>query len=173
MSGKTCARCATYKPLECFGVKARVKDGRKARCKACLVIETRAYTEQNKEAVAARVKRWVESNSEEVKAYGKAYYAAQRDRLAARAREWKASNPAMVLSNVAARKSRMRRPVLWADKFLIADIYAYARIIRSIGIDCHVDHMVPMNGKRVSGLHVEQNLTVLLAFDNLSKGASF
>lgn len=37
------------------------------------------------------------------------------------------------------------------------------------GIDWHVDHMIPLQAKKVSGLHVWNNLQVIPAFMNLKK----
>lgn len=62
----------------------------------------------------------------------------------------------------------------WADQKKIREIYLRAqRLTEETGIEHHVDHEIPLRGETVSGLHVENNLQVLKAVDNMRKGNSF
>ena len=62
---------------------------------------------------------------------------------------------------------KIDRVPLWADLEKIKELY------RKCPEGYHVDHIIPLQGKLVSGLHVETNLQYLLATDNLHKSNTF
>jgi len=71
------------------------------------------------------------------------------------------------------RRARMLyAQVRWADRDEVRSIYRECRRRNQAAgeIRWHVDHIVPIAGKAVSGLHVPGNLRIISAKENLSKG---
>ena len=67
----------------------------------------------------------------------------------------------------------MRTPKwLTKDEFwLIQQAYNLAQLrTKMTGVAWQVDHVIPLRGKRVSGLHVPTNLQVIPEIVNLKKG---
>lgn len=56
----------------------------------------------------------------------------------------------------------------WADLSAIGDVY-----VKATALGHHVDHIIPLRGKTVCGLHVECNLQILPPDINRKKGARF
>jgi hypothetical protein len=74
-----------------------------------------------------------------------------------------------VASKTAARRSsKMQRTPIWSDLSKIRQIYAEARKAGMV-----VDHIIPLQGKLVSGLHVPENLQIMSAIENMKKSNRF
>lgn len=68
------------------------------------------------------------------------------------------------------RAAKLQRTPAWACHEAMRAIYAEAaRLTAETGIEHHVDHEYPLQGRLVSGLHVETNLRVLTASENSRK----
>lgn len=81
-----------------------------------------------------------------------------------------ARRPPSVRSPRKAYSARLARATpAWADRGQIYRIYNEAADMRAEGIPATVDHIYPLAGELVSGLHVHQNLRIVSHFDNSRK----
>lgn len=82
---------------------------------------------------------------------------------------------ALVRFHVAKRRAaRLRRTPSWADMDAIRSFYDEARRLTiETGVEHHVDHDIPLQGKLVSGLHVHNNLQILTGSENSRKKNRF
>jgi hypothetical protein len=79
------------------------------------------------------------------------------------------------MSKASARKAtKLSATPSWANQEQIKRIYAAcAKITKQTGIEHHVDHIIPLQGESVCGLHVENNLSIIPAKMNLQKSNKF
>ena len=72
------------------------------------------------------------------------------------------------------RAAKIDASPVWADRAKIKEIYKDCVLKSSGGKVRHeVDHIVPLRGKNVCGLHNEFNLQVITATDNRAKSNKF
>lgn len=152
--------------------------------------KSRAYREANKASISERNKAYREQNAEVIRQKKAAAYLAkaeaEREKRRAnyrenagqyveRAKQWKKRNPDKIVASTVKRISWVKRATpAWANEFFISEAYHLAKVREKVlGGKWHVDHIIPLRGKFVSGLHVEDNLQVIPAKANLLKGAEF
>jgi hypothetical protein len=99
----------------------------------------------------------------------------QLPRLRKAVARWKQNNKATVnAGNKARQAAKLYRTPKWLNKQQRTEIVVWYRRAQLAtlftGTIYHVDHIVPLLGKSVCGLHVPWNLQLLTAFENVSKG---
>ncbi len=85
-------------------------------------------------------------------------------------------NKPKVAANTRKRQaSQLQRTPAWdPDAHLIVAKYQLATMLsQAAGIPHHVDHIIPLQGRKVSGLHVFSNLRVIPGSDNVKKSNKF
>jgi len=141
----------------------------------------------------ARIKAWREANPEKWAEQSKRYAKKHPTKRVAAVLKWKASNPekaaevsrrsrlknkARVNANKAFyRASKRNRTPVWLtefDKLKIRCLYSIAAMLsRENKEEWHVDHIIPLNGKNVSGLHVPNNLWFIKGEENRLKNNKY
>ncbi len=144
-STRQCKKCGT--------ATQRYADG---KCKPCAHRKAQAYYERNKAAIKKRHLQYAQENAEKKRKIASEWAKANRAR---RAEMWAAYYTA-----------KMTAMPQWVDRKAIQAIYERARQATiETGIQHHVDHIIPLQGEMVSGLHVPWNLQVLTARENAAK----
>ena len=139
----------------------------------------RAWDIANKEKVKIYKKEWIKNITKEQRSKynlrARARYQENIEHNIERKKVYKANNKHIVNANAAKRRAcELKRTPAWLtefDKLKIKCIYSIATMLTHENKELwHVDHIIPLQGKLVSGLHVPTNLQVIPAHMNCKKG---
>lgn len=187
---KRCSKCKHEISVSLFNRCSARADGLSNYCKSCACLHARAWQIANQAQDHDNKKRWKSKNQDKIRRsltkwhdknptyqhnYDVKRYRENRDRERCRNTEWRRNNHARVLSNNARRDAaRRRRAPVWLNvdqRKTIEEFYITARELSWLSDGgLHVDHIVPLRGRTVSGLHVPWNLQIIPAEMNLRKG---
>jgi 5-methylcytosine-specific restriction endonuclease McrA len=174
---KICSVCKVSLDSSSFYKSKATKDGFQSTCKTCQCSRkeyTKAYREANKEKLSAQNKQWREENKDHVKERTRKKYLENVEEQRMKRREHYSENRALYLHYSKLRKYRINRASpSWLTTEMttqIRDVYKESRrLTDSTGIPHEVDHIVPLKGETVCGLHVPWNLRVITKEENIRK----
>ena len=168
---RACSKCLEVKADAEFSRDRRRVSGLRAECKKCSSAAHSAWRSSNVEKCRQNIKKWRANNQERAKELSRdgmrRAYLATPDRYRRIAVRWAAENKESRAEQQS--KRRAKGICAWANKEKIKEIYAFAKEFRGACFDVEVDHIEPLQGETVCGLHVEHNLRVCLASANRSK----
>lgn len=166
-------------------------------CIECRQIKSRENYAKNPQKEIDATKKYYAANAEEIKRKRREKYVVNREKENIGAKErsavWRKLNPdkvkahkaikdaykkanphksaALLAKRRAAKKHRTPSWLTPDQLWMIEQAYELASLrSKTTGFAWHVDHICPLQGKDVSGLHVPWNLQVIPWRDNLSKG---
>ena len=162
MAKKVCKKC---------GGEDFVPNGKRGtRCSPCNQKRNLKSYYENKETILLKQASWYLLNKDKVRERQKVYE--QTSEYKENKARWSRNNKQYKRFESSKRRASVsNRTPSWADMGYIKLFYKLAkyeegRTRRAV----EVDHIVPLRGKYVSGLHCEHNLQLLFKEDNRSKG---
>ncbi len=161
---KKCIRCNKKKKLNSFSIDRSRKFGIKDYCLACNKILSDSDYQKNKKQRKRKHKEWREKNKEYHNKLCREHYYKNKSRYNENNKKWLKNHPEYMSYARDLRRAQVKQALPnWADKIHIRKIYD------NRPKDMVVDHIVPLQGKNVRGLHVPWNLTYLTKHENQIK----
>lgn len=173
--------------LDLFVIAKDCNYGRKHICKACRQERrtdkqnkeyAKKYYEENKEELSEKKKKYWNYNKDYFSIKAKELYIQQREERLAKVKEYASLNRGKC--NALTKKyklAKLQRTPKWLtedDYWIMEQFYITAQErTEKHGIQFHVDHIIPLQGKYVSGFHCPENLQIITAESNLSKSNKY
>lgn len=175
---KICSVCKLQLSLDKFAKRKKAKDGLNCSCKSCKSIEDKKYRLANKDKIKERKQLYYITNKNKISNQTKQNYYKNKEERLNKIAEWKRKNKEKVNFSCAKRRAaKLSRNIYPEDEynsFVLEEAYILSNLrSQLLKIVFHVDHIVPLMGKTVNGLHVADNIQIIPASENCSKRADY
>ena len=163
---KYCKYCKCTKDLSEFYKKKTGKFGVKAECKLCSSLYEKIRWGKNKLTYIY---------SDEKKERRRNYYLINKTKVLEQSKKWAKENSYKKRICCAFRRTAILNATpYWANINAINEIYKQASMMSKVNnVKYEVDHIIPLQGKNVCGLHNEFNLQILTMTENRIKATKY
>jgi len=152
----------------CYGCFLEAKKKYREINKTEIARKFKQWNEKNREKRAVSQKIWQQKNNEYIKRKSKIYYEKNKAKKAEYLRIWRLSNKDKVLATATTHKI-IRKRLICGQKLARTFAREISEIYRFCPTGFEVDHIIPLRGKDVNGLHVPWNLQYLPTLENRRK----
>lgn len=170
---KVCLTCGEEKVAEDFYKNRRALDGLNYRCKTCSKKADADRYAREREVLREKSRQRYQADRKSQIERVKKYQNENRAAVAERDREYRIKNlKRYAVYQSYARAKRRKRSIQLSEEAVmeIKAIYLKARQrTEDTGVLHHVDHIVPLQGDVMSGLHAPWNLQIITASENMAK----
>lgn len=145
-----------------------------------------AYRKENPDKIKAQYEaakdrkrhvkaKWRKANAEAIRAKKADWRRLNADHVRAKKAHWQKQNPHKAVASVSRRRAlKLKATPSWADQVAIDQYYLIAGFLSfELGIEFHVDHIVPLQSDVVQGFHSQHNLNIALGSWNIAKSNSW
>jgi hypothetical protein len=165
---KLCNKCSTILDIKNFARSSKEKSGLHTSCRVCDSKANKTYRDSHVDEEKLRAKKYREANKDSIAKYRREYCLVNKEKISEFHKKYfQLNKPDFYAREAKYRASKLKATPKWANLVAIKEIY------QTCPEGYHVDHIVPLQGKLVCGLHCEFNLQHLLASENLIKGNRF
>ncbi len=132
--------------------------------------KTKEYLDRNKDVISIkRRKRYLNRREIELES-GRRYKELNKEIVYQKVKEYHKRHPELLAEiNANRRAVKLKATPLWLSFSQRKEMVKIYKEAKEKGRDYHVDHIVPLQGKFVSGLHVPWNLQIIPAIENIRK----
>lgn len=166
---KRCNKCLEFKEVSEFNKHKTQKDGHHITCRNCCSLANKVRYEAKKAEIKQKTSSYKKANRDKANDWTRNWRATRLQLERDKRKIWRDNNLNLVREMTALRRARKKQAAIDYEvcKPQIIEIY------KNCPKGMHVDHIIPLCGKDICGLHVPWNLQYLTPEENSKKGTRY
>lgn len=155
----------------CIECKKESQKNYQLQQKKEIKIKKAKYYQDNKKRILRTNARWASQNTKRMAELRRDRYEKHKQKNLEQSRAWYRNHPEAVRLKQARKRACKKAQIpCWVNEKKIKEVYKTAELLtKTTGVQHHVDHIFPLRSDYMCGFHVETNMQILTAEENIKK----